>query len=111
MLVLSVGALLTMFRMPNFRSAIPRLLPSSRCMFLVSAMSMLQGIQQSRALGAKFLPVLKRELLQDFFAVSGQMQQHLTAVFGSALPPDEAGGLQAIHQFDRTVMLDLQPFS
>jgi hypothetical protein len=52
--------------------------------------------------------MMQRQITQDLLAFGSEREQHLAAVFSGAQPADVSGLDQAVHELDRTVMLDLQ---
>ncbi len=55
--------------------------------------------------------MLQRKFLQHLFASGSKRQQHFAPVEGAPMAPDEACIGEAIHQFHRAMMLDLQALS
>ena len=53
--------------------------------------------------------MVQRQIPQDLVSCRGKRQEHLTPILAAAAPSDVAGASQPIDQFDRAVMLDLQP--
>jgi len=68
-----------------------------------------QGRDQSGSVQAKFCPVLQGELPQHLFTFWSQGKPHFAAVFPPAIAPNIAAGREPVHQFNRTVMSNLQP--
>ena len=54
--------------------------------------------------------MIKRKLLQNSFTVRSNVQQDLAPVLTAAPAADKACGLQAVYQFHRAVVANLQPF-
>jgi hypothetical protein len=69
----------------------------------------LQGRDESGPVQAKFCPVLQGELPQHLFTLGSQGKPYFAAVFAAAIAPDIAAGREPVHQFNRTVMSNLQP--
>ncbi len=53
---------------------------------------------------------MQRQLAQHFFALGRQLQVNFAAIFRPALAAHKSGGFQAVDQFHRTMVLDLQAF-
>ena len=68
-----------------------------------------QRLQQLGACRLQFSAVGQRQLPEQFFSAAGGRQQHAAPVVRAARPPQQAFCLEAIHQFDSTVMLHQQP--
>jgi hypothetical protein len=52
----------------------------------------------------------KAECPQESLSAESNLQHYLAAILLAARTPDQAFGLQTVCQFNRTVMLNLQPF-
>src|ERR1700683_3481986 len=52
----------------------------------------------------------KAECPQESLSAESNLQHYLAAILLAARTPDQAFGLQTVCEFNRTVMLDLQPF-
>jgi hypothetical protein len=55
--------------------------------------------------------MMQRQITQDLLALGSEREQHVATVFSGARSTDVSGLDQAVHEFDRTVMLDLQTLS
>ncbi len=69
-----------------------------------------QGGDESGSVEAKFCPVLQGELPQHLFTLWSQGKPYFAAVFPAAIAPDIASDREPVHQLNRTVMSNLQPF-
>jgi hypothetical protein len=65
---------------------------------------------QCRTVVAQLRQVACSELLQLGFSARGELHNHLPAVRWRARARNQPPLNQPVHQFNRTVMLDLQPF-
>ena len=58
----------------------------------------------------QFSAMRKAECPQESLSAESNLQHYLAAILLAARTPDQAFGLQTVCQFNRTVMLNLQPF-
>jgi hypothetical protein len=68
----------------------------------------LQGRDESGSVQAKFCPVLQGELPQHLFTLWSQGKPYFAPVFATAIAPDIAADGEPVHQFNGTVMSNLQ---
>ena len=54
--------------------------------------------------------MMQRKLAQHFFTLGRELQMNFAAVFRPALAAYKAAGLEAIHQLNRAMVLDLETF-
>lgn len=67
-----------------------------------------ERFDQRRSRRAQFCPVVQREIAQDLLALRSQLQEHFAPVGTARLPAHISGFGEAIHEFDRAVMLDVK---
>jgi len=67
-----------------------------------------QSRDESGPVQAKFCPVLQGELPQHLFTLGSQGKPYFAAVFPAAIAPDIASDGEPVHQFNGTVMSNLQ---
>src|ERR1700678_73483 len=84
--------------------------PGPQCIGAVGALhSTFEGSDQRRPSHLQFGLVMERELAQNLFALWSQGKKPLATIFASAMAPHVTARGQPVHQFDRAVMLNLQP--
>ena len=69
-----------------------------------------EGVKKFAAGRLQFREVRQGNLAQQLFSARGQAEHDRATIFLGARTADQALGLQAIGQFHRTVMLNLQAF-